>query len=156
MRGLKIVGASLAILLAPALAVAGAKMSVELRTEKISKDQAEKALVAFIKSCDPLTKAHWEDVQQAKAVAQEEYAEYRTKSYGWKNHVEVTVIFNKVVKTLPDGSDRALVYFVGAGKKPGIIAQSEAAASLCGMKPDPKGADVFKPVAEMAVLDGSN
>lgn len=156
MKSLKILGASLAILLAPALAVAGAKMSVELRTEKISKDQAEKALVAFIKSCDALTKTHWEDVQEARAVAQEEYASYRTRGYGWNQHVEVAVRFNKVAKTLPEGSDRTLTYFVGGGKKPGIIAQSQLAQTLCGMKPDPKGADVFKPVAEMAVLDGGN
>lgn len=156
MKSLKILRALLALLLVPTASLAGAKMNVELRTEKISKEQAEKALVTFIKSCDALTKTHWEDVREARAVAQDEYADYRLKDYGWKRHVEVTVIFNKVVKTLPEGSDRILVYFVGAGKKPGIIAQSGAAADLCGMKPHPKGDDVFKPVAELAALDGGN
>jgi len=138
-------------------AMAGTTVQVSTKTPKISEQVAVKAVQEFVAACRPLTDKYWVDVASAAAVAQDEYASYRERDYGWPAHVEVSVQLTQKPGVIPgefNAVGHRLTYLLGGGKKPGIIAQKRQSQALCGMTPDAGGKDVFKAVPGLSVLDG--
>lgn len=141
----------------PVSAVAGNSVVVTSTTSSVKEDVAVKAVQAFLAACSPLADKYWSDVVSAKAKAYETYASYRVRDYGWPVEIEVEIQLKENPSSIPDTFQawgHRVSYFIGGGKKPGIIAQKRQAQALCGMVPDPNGKDVFKSVPGMTVIDG--
>jgi hypothetical protein len=138
-------------------AMAGTTVQVSTKTPKISEQVAVKAVQEFVAACRPLTDKYWVDVVSATAVAEDEIASYRERDYGWSSHVEVVVQISNNPSAIPNDVNawgHRLYYYLGGGKRPGIIAQKRQSQALCGMTPDAGGKDVFKAVPGLSVLDG--
>lgn len=127
-----------------------------LKTTAVSAEQLRSAMKSWADACVPLTSEYWGDVVAAKATAYDEYADYRLSGYGWKTTIEIEVKLSEKPKKIPShyqAAGHTLWYYAGGGDKPGVLAKKAQSASLCGMTPDPKGNDVFKPVPELAAFN---
>jgi len=111
---------------------------------------ARQAIDTFTGACAPLA-ADLHDAKQAEAKIVDAACEWdqRCQAYGWHKQLVVTV-------TMRDDADQAagqtLTYYLGAGKRPGILAQKPAAQRLCAMPTD-ADRDVLKPAPALAALD---
>ncbi|MBN2751438.1 MAG: hypothetical protein JXQ84_01905 [Rhodospirillaceae bacterium] len=136
----------------------GVSVDAAITTKNVTPNQMLSAIKAWEDACKPLTSKYWLDVVSAKATAFDELADYRIDGYGWKTTIKIQVKLNENPKHIPNSYNAAghtLWYFVGAGTKPGMLAQKAQSAVLCGMVPDAKGSDVFKSVPGMATLDAA-
>lgn len=106
-------------------------------------EKVEKALNLLKESCPALFKRAASDIKEAKAFFQEAYP-YQTDDYGWKEQLEIDV----ELKNIP-GSKRAwgqrLFFFMGNGKKSGIITNKRVTQEICGWEVSKDGANMFFP-----------
>src|SRR5690242_1969532 len=117
----------------------------------------DEALTWFMRSCAPLTTDYWKDVKHATArLVMETTAPYRIDVYGWSREISLEIELPDRLSVIPDryrASGHVLLYVIGAGRRPGIVAQTGVSQELCGMVAAPAGADVFKSVPELSIID---
>ena len=103
--------------------------------------RAEKQVALLADACPALFKTAAKDIQIATASFQEAYP-YQTDEYGWEEQLEVDV----ELKNIP-GSKRAwgqkLFFFIGSGKKTGIITNKRVTQEICGWEVSKNGAHMF-------------
>ncbi len=103
--------------------------------------RAEKQVALLADACPALFKTAAKDIQTATASFQEAYP-YQTDEYGWEEQLEVDV----ELKNIP-GSKRAwgqkLFFFIGSGKKTGIITNKRVTQEICGWEVSKNGAHMF-------------
>ncbi len=103
--------------------------------------RAEKQVALLADACPALFKTAAKDIQTATASFQEAYP-YQTDDYGWEEQLEVDV----ELKNIP-GSKRAwgqkLFFFIGSGKKTGIITNKRVTQEICGWEVSKNGAHMF-------------
>lgn len=103
--------------------------------------RAEKQVALLADACPALFKTAAKDIQTATASFQEAYP-YQTDEYGWEEQLEVDV----ELKNIP-GSKRAwgqkLFFFIGSGKKTGIITNKRVTQEICGWEVSRNGDNMF-------------
>ena len=117
----------------------------------------DEALALFIRACAPLATDYWSDVASVTAtVYNEAYAKLRLERYGWRREIAVAVLIKDHPAAIPrrlDVASHTLHFFLGGGTSPGIVALQEA-QPLCSMgQASGRGAESFKSVPEMSVID---
>lgn len=138
----------------------GPGFTVDMRTDKVSREQVDQALAAFRAACVPLGGKYWGDVIEAKAVVQDTFAEYRQRK-GWGAEIELSVKLPDDPKIMPAATDaygvaagHTLWYYLGGGDDPGVFAKKRVSQGLCGLRPNEDGADGFLRVPDLKVLGG--
>jgi hypothetical protein len=81
-------------------------------------------------------------------------SDYRDGMYGWKRQITITMKISNDEENIPfEMAGQTLDYFMGIGKKPGIVVNKWQAGTLCGYGKDVwPGEDVFIPVEAVAGL----
>ena len=112
--------------------------------------------VFFSKGCPDLYRAR-HDLHSVQVLAfSKPLANYQEEMFGWSLEIEVIV---RAADSMTRG--HTLQYFLGAGNRPGIVAQKQIAASVCAMEerggspvfPGTEGSDIFLPLTDLAFLD---
>lgn len=103
--------------------------------------RAKKQVALLADACPALFKTAAKDIQTATASFQEAYP-YQTDEYGWEEQLEIDV----ELKNIP-GSKRAwgqkLFFFIGSGKKTGIITNKRVTQEICGWEVSKNGDNMF-------------
>lgn len=128
-------------------------VSLEMATDKISRDFAEKAIGEFKRACAPLFTTHLADVSGLSAVATDDTST-AIRRLGWGVHIALTMKVKSDPKTLTGLAepDRRADFLIGGGDKPGFSALSPTAARLCDLTPAPGRTQHFTAVASLAGL----
>ena len=126
-------------------------ISVDMKTDKISREFADKALDAFRRACPALFTTHANDVSGLTAIVSDERST-AIRRLGWGVHIAVAMKVRSSPTTLTGlaDPDRRADFLIGGGEKPGFSALSPTSAALCGLTPSPGRMQVFKPVPELS------
>lgn len=126
-------------------------ISVDMETDKVSREFVDKALDAFRRACPALFTAHASDVSGLTAIVSDERST-AIRRLGWGVHIALAMKVRSSPTTLAGFADaeRRADFLIGGGDKPGFSALSPTSAALCDLTPSPGRAQVFKPVPELA------
>ena len=128
-----------------------AGITVEMATDKVSREFADKALAEFRRVCAPLFTTHAADVSGLAATVSDERST-AIRRLGWGAHIALTLKVRSSPTTLaglPD-PDRRADFLIGGGDRPGFSALSPTSARLCDLTPSPGRSQVFRAVPELA------
>jgi hypothetical protein len=126
-------------------------ISVEMATDKVSRDFVDKALAEFRRACPALFTAHASDVSGLTALVSDERSS-AIRRLGWGVHIALSMKVRSSPTTLGGlaDPDRRADFLVGGGTTPGFSALSRTSARLCDLPPSPGRSQVFKSVPELA------
>lgn len=123
----------------------------------VSEAEAKRAVEIFINNCSPLNR-FLGDFSEIDVQVRKEIAEYRLEM-GWKTEIHIRMTVPDDPKFVPRYDPRTHVisghtlhYYVGGGKKPGIIGAKRSSQMLCGLPIDQGGSVTFKSVSELSSL----
>ncbi|MDK9697463.1 MAG: hypothetical protein OEL76_13850 [Siculibacillus sp.] len=128
-------------------------ISVEMATDRVSRELVDKALGEFRRACGPLFTTHAGDVSGLTAVVTDE-GSTAVRRLGWGAHIALTMKVRASPTTLaglPD-PDRRADFLIGGGTHPGFSALSPTSARLCDLTPTPGRSQVFREVPGLANL----
>ncbi len=134
-----------------------APIKVDAKASAEEARRVKAALALFTATCERLD-LFWEDVASAEAALNDLPSFFsRAEAYGWRREVAVHVKIRAAPKLIPDADrirGQTLVYYLGAGRMPGIVAETGAALEFCqfGISPRADGDDLFIPVPGMKIL----
>ena len=126
-------------------------ISVEMATDKVTRDLADKALGEFERACAPLFTTHAADVSGLTAVVTDERS-IAIRRLGWGAHIALTMKLRASPATLSGlaSPDRRADFLIGGGDHPGFSALSPTSARLCDLTPSPGREQVFQTVPALA------
>ncbi len=126
-------------------------ISVEMATDKVSRDFVDKALAEFRRTCPALFTVHASDVAGLTALVSDERSS-AIRRLGWGVHIALSMKVRSSPMTLGGltDPDRRADFLIGGGTTPGFSALSRTSARLCDLTPSPGRSQVFKPVPELA------
>jgi hypothetical protein len=79
--------------------------------------------------------------------------DYRAERYGWKKQILIEMYVKRDYNTVPpDMAGQTLFYYIGAGKKPGIVINKWQAMQLCGLNQTNIGEDVHIPIDDVSFI----
>ncbi len=126
-------------------------ISVEMKTDRIGRELADKALAEFRRVCAPLFTTHAADVSGLAAVVTDERSS-AIRRLGWGVHIALTMRLKSSPTTLGGFAepDRRADFLLGGGDHPGFSALSPTSARLCDLTPSPGREQVFQAVPALA------
>jgi hypothetical protein len=114
-------------------------------------------VAAFQKTCRALFSDYRADVTSARLkVSQQPAAFYRTQRYGWGPEIQIEIRIADDAKRIPTrfrASGHTLTYYLGGGRRPGMVMQKAQSEQVCGVKDVRESSDVFVSVPGLAVVD---
>lgn len=126
-------------------------VSVEMATDLVTRDLADKALAEFRRVCAPLFTTHAADVSGLTALVTDERSS-AIRRLGWGAHIALTMKVAGSPTTLSGlaAPDRRADFLIGGGEHPGFSALSPTSARLCDLAPAPGREQVFQAVPAFA------
>lgn len=128
-------------------------VSVEMATDRVSRDFVDRAIGEFRKACAPMFTTHAADLSSIAVVATHETSTV-IRRFGWGVHLEMAVKLRSSPTTLTGLAtpERRADFLIGSGEKPGFSALSPTAARLCDLTPAPGRSQIFAAVPALAGL----
>lgn len=105
-------------------------VDVEIDTDRVSKVDVERALDQIRNVCRPLFTRHAPDVERIRAVVSDE-GSTQARRLGWGVHIALTVDLKSAISTIEGEIDNPARFLAGGGARPGLLAFSPTAATLC-------------------------
>ena len=138
-------------LLATACSSDPTAISVEMATDRVSREQVDRALAEFKRVCAPLFTTHAADVSGLGAVVSDE-GSTAIRRLGWGAHIALTMKVRSSPTTLTGLAtpDRRADFLIGGGDHPGFSALSPTSARLCDLTPSPGREQLFQEVPALA------
>ena len=126
-------------------------ISVEMETDKVSREFVDKALGEFRRACPALFAGHASDVSALTALVSDERSS-AIRRLGWGVHIALSMKVRSSPTTLSGLAepDRRADFLIGGGGTPGFSALSPTSARLCDLTLSPGRSQVFKAVPELA------
>jgi hypothetical protein len=126
-------------------------ISVEMGTDKVTREQVDRALAEFKRVCAPLITTHAADVSGLTALVTDERST-AIRRLGWGAHIALTMKVASSPKTLAGlaSPDRRADFLIGGGDRPGFSALSPTSARLCDLTPSQGREQVFQSVPAFA------
>ena len=140
-----------AVLAAAACSSDPTAISVDMETDKVSREFVDKALDTFRRACPTLFATHASDVSGLTAIVSDERSS-AIRRLGWGVHIALTMKVRSSPTTLAGlaDPDRRADFLIGGGDSPGFSALSPTSAALCDLTPSPGRAQVFVSAPELA------
>ena len=116
--------------------------------------RAKKMIALLTESCPTLFKTASKDIQEATATFHEAYP-YQTDEYGWNEQLEVKVkLKNDLKYILPryKAWGHTLSFYVGTGKKSGVITDKQKTQMICDWEVSKNGDNMFHSIQKLETL----
>jgi len=145
-------------LLFPVAYAAMPQIDIETEGGTLTRSDVERAVNIFLKHC-PFLSQYREDLAMFKVLVKPEYIHERLQR-GWKTEIYITIKISDRPNAVParirgigQTAGQYLYFNIGGGETPGVTGTKRMSQFICGLPPNRRGIDSFRPIPELSFLE---